>query len=445
MKRGRVLIAVAAAALLAGGTIPAPTAPAAPLRFTAPVRVSPELSEAWEPVLLVDRFDNIFMHARKATTNLVVAPDPGSPTQTRSMSWVWRSSDGGRTFGPMPGLPLNAENHDWGYEGDFAMDDAGHLYFVDQMYADSNITRWTVTGRGAATMDFHRPFIPTAQPIEDRPWLAAHGDGVLFYAVNAGDSLLNPTGRDGGDAYGPGRYSVYRSTDAANTFEPVGHSLRDSGGCRPAADHRPGSRLVYLACTNDAGKVLAFVSEDDGATYARHTIGSYNANADTFDWPLVTVGENGDVWVLHIDADQVEQTGDGFQILTNRLNLYRSADKGRTWSRQDITPNAGRYRWGWIVASPSGNLALAIQHRPSKTSPWHAYAAIFSPGSVPVLSPVDTTPVDDASRPEPPSEMTAVAFTGEGTLAVAWTRIESVQGQRFRRVYFARSIAPSSA
>jgi hypothetical protein len=416
------------------------------------------MSEAWEPSLLLDRFGNIFIAARRASTNLAVAIDDRSPTMTRSSSWLWVSSDGGRTFTDLPGYPLDVQNHEWGYEGDFALDDAGHLYFVDQTYADVTVSRWTVTGKGSYSLDMHRPLLPTAQPVDDRPFLASHGNGKVFYIVNTGDATLNPFGRDGGDAYGAGRFSVYRSTDGGATFDVIGHSLRESGACRPAADPRAGSTFVTIACTNDGGvqspldtphgrgTLWAYVSGDDGGTYVRYRIGDYNADAETYDWPLVAVGPDGDVWVLHIDADKTETAEDGtVGIVTNTLNLYHSSDRGRTWSRQNITPASGRYRWGTLAVSADGDLGIAVQHRPSATSPWHAYAASFRPGSMPVLTSIDEAhPIDAATAPEPPSELMGLAFAPDRSLIATWTRVEKLSGLKFRRIYLARSNAPAT-
>jgi hypothetical protein len=422
------------------------------LRFGPTVQVSPDLASAWEPTLLIDRFGNIFMTARKDTSNqLLLAPDDRSPTATRSMSWVWASSDGGNTFANLPAaLPLEAANHEWGYEGDLALDDADHLYFVDQTYADSTLTRWSVPGRGTYEVDFHRPFVPTGQPVDDRPWLAARGDGNVVYIAQAGDPLLNPvSSRDGGEAHGPGRYAVHRSTDGGTTFELPGRSLNESGGCRPAADRRAGAKSFYVVCTNDGGqqesitsvphgrgKLWGYVSHDDGATFSRVQIGDYNADAETFDWPLVAVGPDGDVWAMHVDADEVQ---DGV-ALSNRLNLYHSTDEGRTWSKQDITPVKGRYRWGWLALSPAGDIGIGIQHRPTATSAWGVYASVFAPGSIPSLVKVDE--VDAATSPQPPSEMVGLAFDADGSMGFAWTRIESSNGLKWRRVYFARSLPP---
>ena len=422
------------------------------LNFGPPVLVSPDPSWTWEPTLLIDRFGNVIITARKTLEQLVIAPDPRSPTLTRSMSWLWMSADGGKTFDNMHGYPLDLENHSWGYEGDIALDDVGHLYLVDQTYADATISRWTLTGRGTYDFDSYRPLIPTAQPIDDRPWLAAHGRGAVLYIAQAGAAALNPFGRGGGDAYGTGRYSAYHSTDEAASFDLVGHSLRESGACRPAADHRAGSKLMYVVCTNDGGEqgltetphgegtLWAYVSADDGKSYARYRVGQYNADAETFDWPLVAVGPNGDVWVLHVDADKVKRSGGSLEILTNRLNLYHSRDAGRSWSRQDITPEEGRYRWGGLTVSATGRLGLAIQHRPNANSPWRVYAAVFRPGSIPTLVSVDEAhPVDVAESPEPPSEIVGVGFAPTGWFGVAWTRMEPLGPTQVPRVYFART------
>lgn len=450
----------AAAALLSLALAPAAgTAAAKPaLRFGPPVLVSPPLASPWEPTLLVDRFENIFITARKDLAQLALAPDERSPTATRSMSWLWVSTDGGKTFGNLEGLPLDANNHEWGYEGAVALDGADHLYFVDQTYADATLTRWTITGRGTFVSDLHRPFLPTGQPVDDRPWLAAHGDGKVFTIVNSGDATLNPLGREGGEAYGPGRFSIYRSTDGGQTFDTIGHSLNGSGGCRPAADERAGSKLVYVACTNDGGvegpldvpqgrgTLWAYVSDDDGETYTRHRIGDYNADADTYDWPLVEVGPNGDVFVVHNDADKVLYRDDGsFQILTNKVMLYHSKDHGRTWSRQDITPREGRYRWGWLDVSSKGEVGWGIHHRIGATEPWRVYASVFRPGIVPELVSIDEEhPVDTASSSEPPAEFVGLAFAPDDTLAVAWTRTEATSPVSASSVYFARSIPPKA-
>jgi hypothetical protein len=64
---------------------------------------------------------------------------------------------------------------------------------------------------------------------------------------------------------------------------------------------------------------------------------------------------------------------------------------------------------------------------------------VFDPGSMPELVPLDV--VDEAASPEPPSEIVGIDFAPDGTLGVAWTRVEPVGPLGSFRVYFSRSIA----
>src|SRR5437762_1292501 len=132
-------LAVAALAIAvpaaAGASNQASIGPAT--RFGAPVRVTPPMGFGYEPTVLVDAFGNIWSTAHKENWQLAVAPDTNSPTQSRSMSWAWVSVDGGQSFVDPPGLtPLSVEQHEFGDEGDMALDDAGHLYYVDTIVVD---------------------------------------------------------------------------------------------------------------------------------------------------------------------------------------------------------------------------------------------------------------------------------------------------------------------
>src|SRR5947208_10942223 len=180
-----------------------------------------------------------------------------------------------------------------------AVDDANHLYFVDTNGTDVTCTRWTVHARGQFTLDQHRPLLPAGEPVDDRPWVTAHGDGHVFYLGNEGDKVTYPLGHGEGSGFGPGRYTVYQSYDGGQTFDPLGYTLADSGWCRPAADHAPGSPYVYVICNNDGGSndvysannpkgtLYAYVSADDGKTFSRYVMGSYNASDSSNSWPTV--------------------------------------------------------------------------------------------------------------------------------------------------------------
>src|SRR5205809_3113665 len=288
-------------------------APSTGIAFGPPVQVTPYPGKGYEPAVYVDQFGNIFATAHKENWQLVLGPDPNSPTSTQSMSWDWVSTDGGVTFHDLPGLTAaSLEQHEFGDEGDMALDDDYHLYFVDTNVTDNTITRWTATGPGNIRFDLTRPLVPSFQPVDDRPWVTAHLDGHVFYLGNEGDKVTYPLGQGTGSGFGPGRYTVYRSTDGGLTFDPLGYTLKDSGWCRPAA--APSSQYVYAVCGNDGGSndvftpnnpkgtLYAYVSSNDGVSFERYVVGSYNSTDSTFSWPTVSVAPDGSIWALYVDT-----------------------------------------------------------------------------------------------------------------------------------------------
>jgi hypothetical protein len=429
-KRSRALLTAwlvaAVVVLVASGSSQAAKTPA----WGAPVRVTPAGGHGYEPAVYTDHFGNIFATAHKENWQLALAPDLNSPTFTRSMSWAWASSDGGRTFQDLPGLTvLSLEQHDFGDEGDMAVDDANHLYFVDTNVGDVTFTRWTVHALGQYTLDSHRPLLPAGEPVDDRPWLTAHGNGQVFYFGNEGDK----------DTYGPGRYTVYASHDGGESFDPIGITLPDSGWCRPAADHRAGSRYVYAFCTNDEGKLYSYVSADDGGTWNRYDMGTYNAADGTQSWPTGEVAPDGSLWVLYVDG-KTDAAGD---TVSNTLDLYHSTDNGKTWSKRDITPVAGRYHYSWLSVAPNGKqLGVGLYYRPDAASDWYVYGAAFGTGAKPKLVKLDPVSVQDAHCTEAPGDLLGSAFNPDGTLDVVWTRNTdptTCGTVTVRDIYFARS------
>jgi hypothetical protein len=437
---------------------------AAGTAFNPPVKVTPNLGYGYEPATVVDGYGNIFVTAHKENWQLALAPDANSPTATRSMSWAWTSVDGGKSFTDIPGLTsASLEQHQFGDEGDLAFDDANHLYFVDTNVADNTITRWSVSGPGLANMklDLTRPLIPTAEPVDDRPWVTAHGDGHVFYLGNEGDKVTYPLGQGTGSGFGPGRYTVYRSTDGGLTFDNLGYTLKDSGWCRPAADHAPGSQYVYVFCGNDGGAngvytannpkgtLYSYVSSNDGQSFERYVAGTYDSTDSTFSWPTVSVAPDGSIWALYVDAKQTIDCGSdlfGFtqcDPVANRLMLYHSTDHGRTWTSKDITPARGRYEYAWLAVSPDGSsLGIGVYYRPNNASDWRVYGAIFKPWQKPALVSLDqANPVAPATA-EAPGDLMGSYFNPDGTLGVVWTRVlQRVDGVATltRDIYYARS------
>jgi hypothetical protein len=432
MRRKLAAGGVAAVAAIAAALVLLPASSASSGQFRAPVKVTPPDGHGYEPAVYTDGFGDIFVTAHKENWQLVVGADVNSPTFTRSMSWAWASSDGGRTFPDLPGwTQLSLEQHDFGDEGDMALDDAHHLYFVDTNVADVTFTRWTVHSRGQYTLDDHRPLLPAGEPVDDRPWVTAHGDGHVFYFGNEGDK----------DTYGDGRYTVYQSYDGGQTFNSVGVTLRDSGWCRPAADHAPRSKYVYAFCTNDKGKLYSYVSSNDGRTFKRYTAGTYDNRDATQSWPTLVVAPDGSLWALYVDGVGPYDS-DGIPT-ANRLYLFHSTDHGQTWTKQDITHSTGRYEYGWLSMSRDGkSLGLGVYYRPDNSSDWYVYGATFPVGFTPVLTQLDPVSVQDASCSDAPGDLMSSAFNPDGTLDVVWTRNTDSTTcglVTVRDIYFARS------
>jgi hypothetical protein len=398
--------------------------------FGPPVKVTPAGGHGYEPAVYTDHFGNIYATAHKENWQLAVSPDLNAPTFTRSMSWAWASSDGGRSFADLPGLtPLSLEQHDFGDEGDMAVDDANHLYFVDTNVTDVTFTSWSIHGLGQYVLDQHRPLLPAGEPVDDRPWVTAHGNGQVFYFGNEGDK----------DTYGAGRYTVYASHDGGATFYSIGQTLPDSGWCRPAADHQPGSPYVYAFCTNDEGKLYSYVSPDNGTTWNRYDAGTYNAADAESSWPTVEVAKDGSIWALYVDGT-TDANGD---TVANTLNLYHSTDHGKTWAHRNITPKAGRYEYAWLSVSPDGKkLGIGTYYRPSNAADWYVYGAVFGTGAKPSFVLLDPVSVQDKHCISAPGDLMASEFNPDGTLDVVWTRNTdptTCGTVTVRDIYFARS------
>jgi hypothetical protein len=410
-----VVLIVPQAGAARGGGKPKPSG----TPFGPPVEVTPDLGYGYEPAAVVDDFGNIFATAHKENWQLVLAPDPDSPTFTRSMSWDWVSVDDGKTWKDIPGLtPASLEQHEFGDEGDMAIDDANHLYYVDTSVTDVSVTRWTTSGRDQISLDFTRPFLPALQPLDDRPWITARGDSTALYFGNMGDKETYVSCQPGvTGACGPGRYTVYQSYDGGQTFDPFGYTLDDSGWCRPTSDHT-GATYIYAICTNDEGKLYSYVSSDDGRSFLRYPIANYNSDDPYQYWPTAEVAPDGSIWALYLDANT---DADG-NVVSNVLRLFHSKDHGKTWSEQNITPMTGRYEFSWLSVASSKTLGLGVYYRPNNVSDWKVYGAIFGAGQKPALVLLDPVPVQAAECDEAPPDLMGSAFGPDGKLTVVWTR-----------------------
>jgi hypothetical protein len=420
-RRTTRLIAAATTGLGALAALAAPgSAGAAVPRFTKPLLLTVDPGTGgYEPGIVVDKFGNVVVTAHKANHSLVVSPDKNSPTATRSMSWVWWSGNGGKTFKDMPGsTPIAEQNAEFGDEGDLAWDATGHIYFVDTNVTDISFTRWKASGRGELALEKTTPVNGMGEPVDDRPWVAAHGDGVVMYLGNEGNTNTYPAGRpplggNGEAANGPGRFTAYMSYDHGDTFDHVGYTFKDSGWCRPIADPRRGSKNFCVLCSDDKDTHYAFVSTDDAHHWKRYVMGTYKSSS----WINGAVGPDGTLYALYHDVDP-----DDARI--NRLKLYTSKTGGKTWTKTDITQGRpGQIAYSWMSVSAKGTLGVAYYYSPDKADrDWNIWAGTAKPGkkfTFGLVSPgVQLAP--DGSQPL--GDFFQVAFSPDDKLNVVWTQ-----------------------
>ena len=464
------LTVTAAIAAAVAATLPSIAAAPSGPRFAAPVLLTTNAKfGGYEPSIVVDRFNNVVVTAHKQNHNLVVSPDSRSPDHLRNMSWIWYSSDH-KTFNNMPGLtPAQEQNHEFGDEGDLAYDETGHVYFVDTTVVDNTFSRWKTTANGKVALETTRPVGPFGEPVDDRPWIAAHGDGVVMYIGNQGDKVSYPGGGVGtgdGDAYGPGRYTVYMSYDHGDTFDPLGITLNDSGWCRPAADHRKGSKMLFVMCTNDGGAndvttnagdkgyekgaLWSYVSADDGKTWKRYQMGTYGAGDPWTTYPSVAIAKDGTIYALYndnvytpgCDAATAATFGCDDHVKSSHLILYTSKTQGRTWSRKEVTPAPGFIRYSWIDVAQNGTVGIAYYHRPNKASDWYLMAATAKPGKKFVAARVSQTKVASKIFGSPFGDFFQCSFGPDSKLNVAWTSMDEDLGAEGLNsdIYYARQI-----
>ena len=432
--------------------------------FGTPVRLPTFQScGGYEPGLAIDKYGNIYVTAHKQNHCDAVADDPNAPIGVRAQSWLWTSKNG-VDWKNMPGLAnlaADPSSLDVGDEGDLALDDAHHphFYFVDTKVADSSFTRWTISGQGREDMsqDVHRPAVPSAESVDDRPWVTAHGTSTVLYASNQGDKDTYNAGNTAngctGTAVTPpqpgqkqspqgGRYTVFMSHDAGQTFDPVGCTLPDSGWCRPAADHTPASKYLYMFCTNDAGAddevnnpgdpgftvgtLWIYVSADDGTSWKRYKVDNYNNNLPSgsttngdITWSQVVVARDGSVYALFnnpISNSSQVKTG-------SELWLYHSINHGKTWVRQNVTPtNPGLIRYTWLDVGRDGRIGVGYESHPNINGRWHVYAGVASgfgqPVRYSVADPFEVAPQGDFVF----GDFFEVGFDNQGRLDVVYTR-----------------------
>lgn len=326
--------------MLTGSTVLAlATEPELPVCETPAFSFAPQnrigAGSGYEPGIDIDSAGNVWTTAHK----LSVIREEG----TRLSSFLHRSTDDGATFQDVNDL-IPGQHPLYALEGDLAVDGNDRTYFVDTWAVDNHFYRFGPDG----TLETARPFVPSGE-IDDRPWLAAHQDGAVYYMSNTG--------------YHPvGRLTIHRSNDRGETFD-AGFVIPNSGWGFLDAD--PNSDRVYAVVNDEfygtgllgrARSIYAWSSDDRGKTWSSSKISDlqfgFNVTADHDDsYPTVAVSpKDGSVYALWTDNG-------------SKVMLGRSTDFGSTWEVHDVTPFPGLFSYAWMTVAPNGDVSMTFEAR----------------------------------------------------------------------------------
>lgn len=250
---------------------------------------------------------------------------------------VLASRDGGATFAPLK----SAYREAIGVEGDFAVDDAGNVYFTDILGTLGSVlwfTSWDASGTERWTL-------PVPFPVVDRPWVRAGAENVVYVAYATVDS--------------PGNYKTvfHRSNDGGRTWE--GPLLRAGFGWGTLGQG-PENEHLYIAGYVD-GKPMLHESTDGGSTWSDAedvpvpaTDGSLRGRFTPAalrilgDFVVPVADEAGNLWVVYAWGEEA-----AYQVYATRR------DPAGTWHGPFQVSTGTTHALPWPAALKDGTLAIA--------------------------------------------------------------------------------------
>lgn len=315
----------------------------------------------YEPSLSIDSEGNLFVTAHKdlrwGGEGSPFAPALGGDLDTWYAcedgemtswdywaSWFWISNDGGETWGhgenfePTPGNLVNSAvgsvsgsgSECLGDEGDIAVDANDVVYYLDTTLEDNWWHKFTDGGNTYISPSVCERMQTMAA--DDRPWVAAQGDGIIHYLGNSGASPPECTAD-------VGRYWYYHSESGG---APFSQCYAMPGGWSTISSQNNGP-YVFVAqedADSNSGTVQVRVSPEygrgtgpgpsDGTWLEPVTVGPRNGNCPE-GYPVVNNNEGGMVVVTWADCPN-GNTGPW------EMNVAVSYDNGTNWSNWNATP-----------------------------------------------------------------------------------------------------------
>jgi hypothetical protein len=236
-----------------------------------------------------------------------------------------------------------------GDEGDISVDAMDTVYYLDTTLEDNWWHTLEDHGTEYSTGICQRMNTMAA---DDRPWVAAQGDGIIHYLGNSGASPPECTGDSG-------RYWYYHSEDGGNTFSQC-YSV--PGGWSTIASQRHGS-YVYIAQENadtQSGTVIVRISDEygrgtgfgDGTWDPPIDVGPREGNCPE-GYPVVNNNEGGTVAVVWADCPN-GSTGPW------EIRFAISYDHGTNWSTWNVSHINGIQMYPFVSISDGDMVSLAF-------------------------------------------------------------------------------------
>lgn len=350
-------------------------------------------------------------------TAVALAGDP------RPASEIRVSYDDGLSWAPLPSLGGVQELHP-GLEGDLAIDGARNLYFTDTYAGDLTFTAWSWSG-SAWEWTLSRAVIGT--PVaDDRPWMAATGDGTVLILVNNGPEAPAPNNAVGH----PSRWWLARSENGGLTWDTsIGFS--DTSDC--SIDAQRTGTLVFVACSTpgrladlirsvDGAQFVydaaAFISHDGGLTFQQRLIQhDIQPQLGALSYPAA-VAPSGRLYSISTAFSGFDNGG----MVQTPVSLQWS-DDGLEWSNSTVEIN-GTWTRPWLVSD--NQTALLVYYwtadlEPSDSSQWFVKATTWNLElSRNATFLLDATPVVTAATP--PVDFFQAAIDSRGRVHVVYDR-----------------------
>ncbi len=306
---------------------------------------------------------------------------------------VYVSRDGGETFQTLdtPGV-----REAFGVEGDFAIDQAGRVYYADIEVAGTfQVTVWDKDGNY-----LHHTKWP-APPLVDRDWIRAEGDGIAYYVYNTG-------------AMGT---RVYKSTDHGLTWTPDAIKVVPYALGNVAID--PGVELCLFG-GNMGGMRSVDCSRDGGSTWTNEASSMPVGGNDAY--PVGAYDEAGNLWLA-----ETQNVDGGQQIAVTWRDL------NGTWHEPYTVSPAGHHRMPWLAAGAEGGVAIAWYGAEDRAGDWHMYVGAsvdaFAGNSTWAVTVADPLPVFQGSLGRHLLDFLQADIGPDGSIHVAYSRLPGTPGQ----------------